>query len=127
MQSFSCYPSDESFSDHLIPKRVCRAVDQYSQAVLSFMYEAGLLIVSGEDNVVTVVPDCALASRLEVPALEVPAYDEPYENASAVEALIRLQQEGFAKCDRDDTGRRFYRLSFKGRLAAQSHCFRQRP
>ncbi len=122
MHSFSAYPADEPLSDHGLSKRVDRAVDHYSQAVLSFMYEAGLLIVSGEDNVVTVLPDCALAASHEVPA-----YDEPDENAYAVEALDRLQRQGFANCDRDDKGRRLYRLSFKGRATAQSLCFRQRP
>jgi hypothetical protein len=97
-------------------------VDQFSQAVLSFMYEAGLLIVSGDDNIVTVVPDGALAS-----CEEVLAYDEPAENASAVEALSKLQEEGFAECARDDSGRLVYRLSFKGRLKAQSLCFKRRP
>jgi len=122
MHSFSSYSADEPLSESGASKPVARAVDHYSQAVLSFMYEAGLLIVSGEDNVVTVVPDCALASSAEVPA-----YDEPYENAFAVEALDRLQQQGFANCNRDDKGRRLYRLSFKGRVTAQSLCFRQRP
>jgi hypothetical protein len=122
MHSFSSYPADGSLPRRVSPRRLAPAVDQYSQAVLSFMYEAGLLIVSGEDNTITVVPESVLA-----PCMEVPAYDEPEENASAVKALKRLEDSGFASCDKDETGRRLYRLSLKGRLKAQSLCFRQRP
>jgi hypothetical protein len=122
MHSFSFHSADRPGPEKVVVKKSCARVDQYSQAVLSFMYEAGLLIVSGDDNVVTVLPDCALAS-----CQEVPAYDEAHENASAVEALGRLEKAGLTECKNDDYGRRLYRLSLKGRLKAQSICYRQRP
>jgi len=122
MHSSSFSSAEGPYPQDYAPMRICRDVDQFSQAVLSFMYEVGLLIVSDADSVVTVVPEGALAS-----CHEVVAYDEPAENESAVEALKSLQAEGFTECSRDDTGRHLYRLSFKGRVTAQSLRFRQRP
>jgi len=114
--------SEKPCPNYRSPLRVAKPVDQFSQAVLSFMYEAGLLIVSADNSVVTVVPDGVLAS-----CQEVVAYDEPSENYSAVVALKRLQADGLAECDLDDMGRRIYQLSFKGRLTAQKICYRQKP
>ncbi|MBU6455700.1 MAG: hypothetical protein KGS72_28275 [Cyanobacteria bacterium REEB67] len=110
-------PSPDDYST--VPaQEVC---EHFSQAVLSFMYEAGLLIVSADDQRVFVARDNDLAS-----CQEVLAYDDPDENQSAVQALGVLSDEGLAECDGDNFGRRIYRLSFKGRTKAQLLRFAQR-
>jgi hypothetical protein len=119
MHSF--YSANAPTPDDYSPAPVQESGEHFSQAVLSFMYEAGLLIVSADDRTVFVARDNNLAS-----CQEVLAYDDPEENQSAVQALDELSHDGLAECDGDNLGRRVYRLSFKGRTKAQLLKFAQR-